>query len=229
MAASGGLGGAGSDEQETRRAGLIWIKPARLGPVNTRRQRICTEGNVMAAPDRTVVWFEELGRTRRRPRRRQERVARRDGAPSRRARRRGAAGLRHHGRGLLALRRGQRAAARRSPRRSASWQRARRRWPRPDMIRAGLPARRLAGRDGRGHRRAPIASSASASAGPTPTSPCARAPPPRICPTRASPDSRRPSSTSAARRPCSTPAGAASPRSSPIAPSATGRPRASTI
>ena len=61
-----------------------------------------------------------------------------------------------------------------------------------------------------------------ASARMTRPSRCAPVPPPRTCPMRASPGSRRPSSTFAARRRCSTPAGAASPRSSPTAPSATG-------
>ena len=56
-----------------------------------------------------------------------------------------------------------------------------------------------------------------------------RALPRRICPTRASPVSRNPSSIFAARTRCSMLAGAAMHRSSPIGPSPTGRPRASII
>ena len=60
------------------------------------------------------------------------------------------------------------------------------------------------------------------------TSPCARAPRRRICPTRASPVSRRPTSTYAAKQHCWMPAGAVTPRCSPIGLSPIGRPKAST-
>ena len=60
-------------------------------------------------------------------------------------------------------------------------------------------------------------------------SPFARAPRPRTCPRRASPGSRRPSSTSAASASCSMPVGAATRLSSPTAPSRTARRRALTI
>ena len=97
-----------------------------------------------------------------------------------------------------------------------------------------LAARRSGGssskppcRPGFGRRSWPPTSASAGGMGRTPTSPCGAAPPPRTCPTRASPASRRPISTCRACRRCWTPASAASPRSSPTAPSATAWTRAS--
>ena len=111
---------------------------------------------------------------------------------------------------------------------STTSQRAAPHSPRPDR----RSARRSSAASGRPKprrpSRRPIASSAIAPARPTSTWPSARARRPRTCRTRASPASRRRSSTFAARRRCSTPAGAATPRSSPTARSPIARSRAST-
>ena len=75
----------------------------------------------------------------------------------------------------------------------------------------------------------PIANSAPSSGLPTRPLPSGRAPPPKISPTPVSPASRKPSSISAARRRCWNLAAAATPRSSPTAPSPIAAPRASII
>ena len=95
-------------------------------------------------------------------------------------------------------------------------------------IRGLFDARRVPGGHG---RRDPIGVRGAGQAPrdrPTSTSRCAAAPPPRTCPTPASPASRTPTSTSPGPTRCSRRARTATRRCSPTAPSATASSRAST-